>query len=142
MTAPETLPTGDYMHQRAGEWLKRADQLLSILDHVPFESQEPPANMATILAFISVEYALKGYLMINKMKIPFHHDLGDLYNRCLAVRKDLEFEKIRPWVENLARYRVDYDFPGILQDNINVNEAQDAIQEARQVYSFILDKTR
>jgi HEPN domain-containing protein len=142
MTVPESELFSDYMRQRSQEWFVRAEQLLSLLDCAPFEKDRPPTNMSAVLSFMVVEYVLKGYLMLFKVKIPASHDLGDILNRCLAVQKDPVFETIRPLVEDLACFRVEMDYPGIIQDTVTVEEARHAIYKARQIYDYILAKTR
>lgn len=142
MNAPEETSISEHMRQKALQWSVRAEQLLALLDCAPFEKDEPPTNMAVVLAYLAVEYDLKGYLMLHKQKMPANHDLGDLLNRCLAAQNDSGFESIRSMVENLARYRVELDYPGTIQDVIGVDEARDAIRKARLVHHFILGKMR
>ncbi|MCC6147020.1 MAG: HEPN domain-containing protein [Anaerolineaceae bacterium] len=142
MTVPEKYPITDYMQQRAQEWLQRADYLLSLLDCAPFESANPPTNLVAALANVAAEYAMKGYLMLYKQKIPRNHDLGEIYNLCMAVFKDIDFENIRSVVEELGHYRVEFDYPGFIQENIDAQEAREAIRKARIVREFIFAKTK
>jgi len=142
MTAPEKNPISDHLRQRAQEWFRRADHLLTLLERAPFEISDPPTNIVAALANMAVEYTLKGYLMLYKQKIPANHDLGVIFNLCLAVFKDADFESIRPFVEEMVRYRVEFDYPGVIQESISVEEALEAIRKARLVRDFILVKTR
>ncbi|NPV77417.1 MAG: HEPN domain-containing protein [Anaerolineae bacterium] len=142
MTAPEKNPISDHLRQRAQEWFRRADHLLALVERAPFEISDPPTNIVAALANMVVEYVLKGYLMLYKQKIPTNHDLGVIFNLCLAVFKDADFESIRPFVEEMVRYRVEFDYPGVIQESISVEEALEAIRKARLVRDFILTKIR
>jgi HEPN domain-containing protein len=130
------------MRQRAQEWFQRADHILALLECAPFESPTPPTNLAAALANMAAEYMLKGYLMLYKQKIPRNHDLGEIYNLCMAVFKDVDFESVQPVIEELGRYRVEFDYPGFIQESLSVQEAHEAIRKTRLVRDFILMKTR
>lgn len=142
MTEPEKNLITDHLRQRAQEWFRRADHLLAFLDRAPFELADPPTNIAAALANMVVEYSLKGYLMLYKQKIPANHDLGVIYNLCLAVFMDSDFESIRATIEEMTRYRVEFDYPGVIQENISVEEAREVTRKARQVRDFVQMKTR
>lgn len=142
MNAPEKNPISDPMRHKTQEWFRKANHLVALLERAPFESADPPTNIAAALANMAVEYSLKGYLMFYKQKIPGINDLGVIFNLCLAVHKDADFENIRFYIEEMVRYRVEFNYPGVIQESISVEEALGAIRKARLVRDFILAKTQ
>lgn len=140
MNDHQNYPLSDHMRQRTREWFSKAGSLLSIIEEAPFTLPEPPTNLTAALANMAMEYALKGYLMLNKQRIPSSHDLVEILNLCVAVYKDGDFENIRPLVEEMVRYRAELDYPGVIQETLSVEETHDIIRKARVVQDFILAK--
>ena len=88
------------------------------------------------------EYSLKAYLMLNKKKIEKTHQLNDVLDRCIAVHQDEAFEKLREDCAGLTKYKVELTYPNPIPEEIDVNEAKEAIEKARRIKDFVLKKAK
>ena len=64
----------------------------------------------------------------------------ELLNDCIAIHDDGDFEVLRQVCQVLTHYRTDLAYPGPIPEEISVAEARLAIEQARQIYSFMKRK--
>jgi HEPN domain-containing protein len=92
------------------------------------------------MAHMVAEYSFKAYLMLNKRKIHKSHDLVEILNDCIAVHGDKDFERFRSDCQTLTGYRVDLAYPGPFPIEVSVAEAVQAIEKARRIKAFVMEK--
>lgn len=131
-----------HLNKRTREWFRKAEHELAFLDYAPFNLEDPPTDTAGKMAHMAAEYSLKAFLMFNKRRITKTHDLVELLDECIAIQNDLEFEAIRDDCQVLTRYRVEFVYPGPIPEQITIAEARSAIQKARNIYGFVLQKAQ
>ncbi len=132
----------EHVRQRTKEWFRKAEHELKFLEHAPFDVEDPPTDTACRLAHMAAEYSLKGYLMLNKKKIRKVHELDDLLNDCIAIHQDKTLEELRGDCIELTQYKLNVTYPGHIPHEIAVEEAKAAIEKARRIKNFVLDKSR
>ena len=132
----------EHVRQRTKEWFRKAEHELKFLEHAPFDVDDPPTDTACRLAHMAAEYSLKGYLMLNKKKIQKIHELDDLLNDCIAVHQDKTFEELREDCVELTRYKLNMTYPGHIPHEIALEEAKAAIEKARRIKNFVMEKAK
>lgn len=130
----------EHIRQRTQEWLRKAEHELAYLAVAPLDIDDPPTDTTCRIAHIAAEYALKAYLMINKHKIMKSHDLVAILDECITIHSDPEFEELRSHCQTLTVYRTDLLYPGPFPTFVSIEEAKSAIEMAKQIYEFILNK--
>ncbi len=130
------------MRQRTREWFRKAEHELAFLEIAPLDLSDPPTDTTCKMAHMVAEYSLKAYLMLNKHKIDKSHDLVEILNDCIVVHHDPEFEKLRTDCQMLTEYRLDSVYPGAMVESISIEEARIAINAARNIKSFLLEKAK
>jgi HEPN domain-containing protein len=130
----------EHIRQRTQEWLRKAEHELAYLAVAPLDINDPPTDTTCRIAHIAAEYALKAYLMINKHKIVKSHDLVMILGECIAIHSDSEFEELRYQCQTLTVYRTDLLYPGPFPTFVSIEEAKAAIEMAKQIYKFTLNK--
>lgn len=132
----------EHIRQRTKEWFRKAQHDLLFLENAPFDIEDPPTDTACRLAHMVAEYSLKGYLVLNKKKIPKTHQLGDLLDDCISIHHDESFEVLREDCIELTKYKVEMTYPSPIPEEIDVEEARSAIKKARRINNFILQKAK
>ncbi|MDZ7288579.1 MAG: HEPN domain-containing protein [candidate division KSB1 bacterium] len=130
----------EHIRHRTKEWFRKAEHDLKFLENAPFDIEDPPTDTACRLAHMVAEYSLKGYLMLNKKKIKKLHELDDLLDACISIHQDKTFEELREDCIDLTRYKVEMTYPGHVPVEIDVEEARAAIEKARRIKDFIMNK--
>lgn len=130
----------EHIRQRTQEWLRKAEHELAYLAVAPLDIDDPPTDTTCRIAHITAEYALKAYLLINKHKILKSHDLIVILDECITIDNDQEFETLRSYCQTVTIYRTDLLYPGPFPTFVSIEEAQSAIEMAKQIYRFILNK--
>jgi HEPN domain-containing protein len=140
MTVPQKHDLSEHVRQRTREWFRKAEHELVFLERAPFDIADPPTDTAGKMAHMVAEYSLKAYLMLNKRKITKSHDLVELLNECVVVYQDKDFDNLRPDCQILTQYRLDFVYPTPMLEIISVKEAVIAMQKARHIKDFVLQK--
>ncbi|HEX3043498.1 MAG TPA: HEPN domain-containing protein [Bacillota bacterium] len=117
-------------------WLTKAKNDLKTAERV-IDSEDPLPDIACYHAQQCVEKCLKGFLTSQDVVIEKTHDLIRLNNLCCG--SDQEFCEINDICIFLTPYGVETRYPGELGD-YSVEEAKDAVENARKVYSFVISK--
>ncbi len=84
-----------------------------------------------------VEYSLKAYLMLNKHKITKSHDLVEILNECISINHDVANFACADR-QLLTQFQVGFVSPVVITEEISVQEAQEAIQKARNINIFVI----
>jgi HEPN domain-containing protein len=108
---------------RSAEWLLASPDRLH--NAVGFHSQQ------------AAEKTLKAYLTWRDQPFEKTHSLVALVGKCLTF--DPAFEALRLAATTLTPYAVTFRYPGELPE-LSVEEAEQAIKLARQVWDFGLDR--
>ncbi len=132
----------EHLRQRTKEWFRKAEHELTFLEAAPFDIDDPPTDTACRLAHMAAEYSLKAYLVLTKQKIEKTHQLSDILNLCIATSQDPSFEILREDCIELTKYKIEMTYPGPLPEEIGVAEARQAIERARRIKNFILNKAK
>lgn len=140
MSEPKKPQLSEHIRQRTQEWIRKAEHELAYLAVAPLDIDDPPTDTTCRIAHIAAEYALKAYLMINKHKILKSHDLVVILDECITIHRDYDFEKLRSHCQTLTIYRTDLLYPGPFPTFVSIEEAKTAIEMAKQIYEFILNK--
>jgi len=138
----KTPELSEHVRRRTKEWFRKAEHELKFLEHAPFDVEDPPTDTACRLAHMAAEYSLKGYLMLNKKKIRKIHELGDLLDDCIAIRQDKTFEALRDDCVVLTKYKLELTYPDHIPQVVSLEEAKAAIEKARRIKNFVLEKSK
>lgn len=118
------------------EWLQRArlddasaDRLLSI--------QPPIIETALFHCQQLAEKALKAYLVCYNRPFRRTHDLVELVSLCATL--DATFSSLAGIAHELAPYAVTFRYP-TEEPTPSLEQAQQRLQWARQVWSFVMDR--
>lgn len=136
------MPISEHIRKRTREWFRKAKHDLSFLEKAPFDIEDPPTDTACRLAHMVAEYSLKAYLTLNKKRIIKTHRLHELLKVCIAINQDESFDSLSDDCIELTKYKVEHTYPGPIPEEIKLEEAKAAIDKARRIYNFVLQKSR
>jgi HEPN domain-containing protein len=80
--------------------------------------------------------------MLNKKKIRKAHELDDLLNDCIAVHRDETFNEVRGDSIELTKYKTKMAYPGHYPFEVEIDEANAAIEKARRIKNFVMNKAK
>jgi len=80
--------------------------------------------------------------MLNKKKIRKVHELDDLLNDCITVHQDETFDELREDCIELTRYKTKMTYPCHYPVEVEIEEAKAAIEKARRIKNFVMDKAK
>jgi len=136
------LKLSEHIRQRTKEWFRKAEHELMFLETAPFDLEDPPTDTACRLAHMAAEFSLKAYLVLNKQKIEKTHQLGDVLDLCISINQDHSFESLREDCIHLTKYKLEMTYPGNVPEEIEVEEAKMAIDNARRIKDFVEKKAK
>ena len=142
MTEQKKSYLSEHTRQRTQEWFRKAEHELAYLNIAPLDADDPPTDTTCRMAHMVGEYSLKAYLMVNQHKIMKSHDLVAVLDECISIHHNLDFETLRGDCKILTQYRSEMTYPGPFPVSVSIEEARAAIDMAKQVYEFVLEKTR
>ena|SRR5579859_3378443 len=97
------------MKKLTREWLQKAEEDLAAAKRLA--SGKPPLiNTACFHCQQAVEKFLKAFLQEFDLEIPKIHELDELLD--LLLPKDATLEQIRPGLDDLTPFAVEYRYPG------------------------------
>jgi len=118
------------------QWLVKAKRDVLMAERAAHGSPAIPDG-AVFHCQQAAEKALKAFLTWNDRTFRKTHQLQELVLRCADI--DGEFQTLRGAAETLTPYAVDFLYPGTMPEPTQ-EEAEEALDLARQVLSFVLDR--
>ncbi|MGE5558829.1 MAG: HEPN domain-containing protein [Bacillota bacterium] len=117
-------------------WLAKATNDLKTAERI-IDSDDPLSDIACYHSQQCAEKALKAFLTSKEVTFEKTHDLVALNVLCRKI--DAKFIEINETCILLMPYAVETCYPGSL-DGFSVDEARNAIQNARIVLDFVVGK--
>ncbi|MEW5945081.1 MAG: HEPN domain-containing protein [bacterium] len=119
-------------------WIRKADNDLKTAISALEGKEAPPTDTICFHAQQCVEKYLKAYLVHNSIHFPYIHKLKELALLCATV--DKVFEILSTEIETLTPYAVEIRYPDDDLSDPPVETAMEAVEIARKVKKFVLDR--
>ncbi len=123
----------------AKKWFKKGNNDLMAGEFI-LTMENPPADTVCFHGQQAVEKYLKGFLTFHGKETPKIHDLEELISICGEI--DSDFAELYDIASELSSYAVEIRYPLESDYEITSEEAQRAIEIAKKIKDFILDKLK
>jgi HEPN domain-containing protein len=123
----------------AKRWFSKGNNDLIAGDHI-LTMPNPPTDTICFHSQQAAEKYLKGFLVFNDIEAPKIHGLEELISMCIKI--DSDFSKLFDIASDLSGYAVEIRYPLEADYEITIEESQHAIENAKKIKIFILNKLK
>lgn len=117
-------------------WFAKADADIHAAELVV--GDEALSEIVCFHAQQCAEKYLKGYLVSQQIPFKFVHELVYLVGLCVGV--DVEFKSLLDSAAELQDYATNVRYPSEEFDPLTLEEAQEALERAKLIQQFVLEK--
>ena len=119
-------------------WIKKAESDLITAEACLKIRPNPPVDTICFHAQQCAEKYLKSFLAYKGVSFEKTHDLSDLI--LLAAKTDESFKELDEIGERLTPYAVEARYPSLLDEELTLKQAKEALRLALTVKSFVSSK--
>lgn len=119
-------------------WTRKADHDLITAEAALGVAEDTPFDTICFHAQQCAEKYLKAYLLSRDINIEKTHNLEDLIT--LAATADSSFEEIINVAGTLTPYAVEARYPGMLDEELTLEDADEAVEISKQIKDFIVSR--
>lgn len=117
------------------DWFLKAENDLKAAEAIMGYYEEPPTDTVCYHCHQAAEKSLKGFLVYQGARLPWIHDLVELFNLCVGY--NTEIKVLKEHVEILNKYYIEAKYPADIPVLFPKEEADEAIEKARMVIDII-----
>lgn len=123
----------------AKRWFSKGNNDLVAGDYI-LTMPNPPTDTICFHSQQVAEKYLKGFLAFHDVETPKIHAIEELISMCIKV--DSEFSRLYDIGSDLSGYAVEVRYPAEEDYEITIEEAQRAIEIAKEFKIFVLNKLK
>ena len=120
------------------DWLEKANNDLLAAEAIIAYYEEPPTDTICYHCHQVAEKCFKAFAIAKKALLRPIHELEKLIKDCVAL--DKSFEAFQDAAESLDRYYIDAKYPPGVPILYPKEEAQTALNQAREILAFTRNK--
>jgi len=113
------------------DWFLKAENDLRAAEAIMGYYEEPPTDTACYHCHQAAEKSLKSFLVYQGARLPWIHDLVELFNLCVGY--NTEIEVLKEHIEVLNKYYIEAKYPADIPVLFPKEEAGEAIEKTKMV---------